>query len=145
MADETIFENETERSHRAIASYLHRVADAFDDRSLVPVDEDGTVTVTPPEEATFEVELEREEGLLELEFEVEWPKREGDIDADATASRASFELYEDAAGEWRWRLVHDNGNIIADGGEGYSSRQKARQGIDSVKRNARNAPVETQE
>lgn len=53
-----------------------------------------------------------------------------------------FELYEDEAGEWRWRLRHDNGNVIADSGEGYASRQKARQGIESVKENAPPAPVE---
>ena len=51
-------------------------------------------------------------------------------------SQATFEVYEDNAGQWRWRLVHDNGNIIADSGEGYSSKQKARQGITSVKDNA---------
>ncbi|QSG05691.1 HVO_2922 family protein [Halapricum desulfuricans] len=51
-------------------------------------------------------------------------------------SRATFELYEDRGGQWRWRLVHDNGNVIADSGEGYASKQKARQGLDSVKRNA---------
>ncbi|MFB6070776.1 MAG: HVO_2922 family protein [Halanaeroarchaeum sp.] len=54
-----------------------------------------------------------------------------------------FELYEDEAGEWRWRLRHDNGNVIADSGEGYASRQKARQGIESVKRTAPDAPIET--
>lgn len=58
-------------------------------------------------------------------------------------SRATFEVYEDSGGEWRWRLVHDNGNIIADSGEGYASRQKCSQGLDSVKLNARDAPVET--
>ncbi|MFW6017753.1 MAG: HVO_2922 family protein [Halapricum sp.] len=51
-------------------------------------------------------------------------------------SKATFELYEDRASEWRWRLVHDNGHIIADSGEGYTRKQKARQGIDSVKGNA---------
>jgi uncharacterized protein YegP (UPF0339 family) len=56
-------------------------------------------------------------------------------------SDATFELYEDSAGEYRWRLVHDNGNIIADSGEGYASKQKARQGIDSVKDNAPDAAV----
>ena len=55
---------------------------------------------------------------------------------------ATFEVYEDAEGEWRWRLRHDNGNIIADSGEGYASRQKAEQGIESVKANAPDAPVE---
>lgn len=55
---------------------------------------------------------------------------------------ATFELYEDTAGEYRWRLRHDNGNVIADSGEGYSSKQKARLGIDSVKLNAPEATVE---
>ena len=56
-------------------------------------------------------------------------------------SKATFELYEDNSGTYRWRLVHDNGNIIADSGEGYASRQKCRQGIESVKRNASDAEV----
>ncbi|GGM67716.1 uncharacterized protein YegP (UPF0339 family) [Halarchaeum rubridurum] len=56
-------------------------------------------------------------------------------------SNATFEVFTDAAGEWRWRLVHDNGNVIADSGEGYASRQKATQGIESVKRNAPDAEV----
>jgi len=56
-------------------------------------------------------------------------------------SNATFEVYTDAAAEWRWRLVHDNGNVIADSGEGYASRQKATQGIESVKRNAPDAEV----
>ena len=51
-------------------------------------------------------------------------------------SQATFELYEDRGGEWRWRLRHDNGNIIADSGEGYSSDRRARQGLRSVRRNA---------
>ena len=49
---------------------------------------------------------------------------------------AAFELYRDKAGKYRWRLLHQNGNILADSGQGYASRQKARQGIDSVQNNA---------
>ena len=56
---------------------------------------------------------------------------------------ATFECYEDAAGQWRWRLVHANGNIIADSGEGYASRQKCKQGLSSVKTNAPDADVVT--
>lgn len=55
---------------------------------------------------------------------------------------ATFELYEDRRGEYRWRLVHANGNVIADSAEGYASKQKVRQGIRSVKENAPGAPVE---
>ena len=56
-------------------------------------------------------------------------------------SKAHFELYEDRAGEFRWRLVHDNGNVIADSGEGYASLSGARRGIESVKTNAPDAEV----
>jgi uncharacterized protein YegP (UPF0339 family) len=58
---------------------------------------------------------------------------------------ATFELYEDREGQYRWRLRHDNGNIIADSGEGYASKQKARQGIESVRNNAPDAAIEEQD
>lgn len=57
-------------------------------------------------------------------------------------SKATFELYEDRDGKYRWRLVHDNGNIVADSGEGYSRKTDAVNGIESVKSNAPDAPVE---
>ncbi|SEO20873.1 hypothetical protein SAMN04487948_10193 [Halogranum amylolyticum] len=56
-------------------------------------------------------------------------------------SRATFEIYQDREELWRWRLVHVNGNIIADSGEGYASRQKCEQGLQSVKENAFDAEV----
>ncbi len=31
--------------------------------------------------------------------------------------------YQDAAGEWRWRRLADNGNIIATSGEGYKNKR----------------------
>jgi uncharacterized protein YegP (UPF0339 family) len=55
-----------------------------------------------------------------------------------------FELYQDKADEWRWRLVVANGNIIADSGEGYTSKQGAKRGIESVKSSAPGAKVVTQ-
>jgi amphi-Trp domain-containing protein len=61
--------------------------------------------------------------------------------SDAVRSRARFELYRDRAGRWRWRLVHHNGNIIADGGGGYTRKANARKGLTSVKRNAPGALV----
>ncbi|SHH69479.1 HVO_2922 family protein [Halobaculum gomorrense] len=61
------------------------------------------------------------------------------------ASKATFEVFRDSADQWRWRLKHDNGNIIADSGEGYASKQKAEEGIESVKANAADAEVLTVE
>jgi uncharacterized protein YegP (UPF0339 family) len=37
----------------------------------------------------------------------------------------TLEIYEDVAHEWRWRIVHRNGKVIADGGEGYATRSSA--------------------
>ena len=56
--------------------------------------------------------------------------------------RATFELFEDRAGEHRWRLRHRNGNILLDSGEGYADRSGARDAIESVKRNAPAAEIE---
>jgi len=65
-------------------------------------------------------------------------------DADALdVGNAAFEIYEDAADEWRWRLRHRNGNVVADSGEGYASRSGAVDGVTSVKRNAPGAGEET--
>ena len=51
-------------------------------------------------------------------------------------SRASFEVYEDEGGEWRWRLVHENGNFLADSGEGYTARNDAEEAVNRVNRHA---------
>ncbi|WP_053948328.1 YegP family protein [Halolamina sediminis] len=56
-------------------------------------------------------------------------------------SQARFELYEDKGGEFRWRLRHRNGNIVATSGEGYSQRHNAQKGLESVRRNALGATL----
>jgi len=61
--------------------------------------------------------------------------------AAAMDSKATFELYEDNAGKYRWRLRHRNSNVIADSAQGYSSRQKAMQGLRSVQSNAAGGAV----
>ncbi len=52
----------------------------------------------------------------------------------------TFELYEDRAGEHRFRLKAGNGQVIATS-EGYSSKSAARNGIESVKTNAPDAEI----
>ena len=39
------------------------------------------------------------------------------------------EIFQDKAGEWRWRLIAGNGEIIATSGEGYVNETHARQMI----------------
>jgi uncharacterized protein len=38
---------------------------------------------------------------------------------------AKFERYKSPNGEYRWRLRASNGQVIATGGEGYSSKTAA--------------------
>jgi amphi-Trp domain-containing protein len=145
MTDETVHTETETKTRTGIASRLRRVADQLDRGKPVPVDEEETVTVDPPTEPDFEVEVEREGETLTMEIEIQWKEREGGVETETEGgSGATFELYEDSAGEYRWRLRHRNGNIIADGGEGYASKQKAIQGIDSVKKNAPGALVDEQ-
>jgi amphi-Trp domain-containing protein len=141
MTDETVHESQEKRSRRGIASYFRRLADRLSRGEPAPADEEQTVTVDLPPESGFEVEVEREDGAVSLEIDMEWDEAEGEVETDVVASKATFEVFEDSAEQYRWRLVHDNGNIIADSGEGYASRQKAEQGLESVKENAPGAYV----
>jgi amphi-Trp domain-containing protein len=141
MTDETVHESQETRSRRGIASYFRRLANRLSRGEPAPADEEQTVTVTPPAESEFEVEVEREDGTVSLEIDLEWDEEDGKVETEAAASKATFEVYEDSAEQYRWRLVHDNGNIIADSGEGYASKQKAKQGLQSVKNNAPGAYV----
>nr|WP_256558548.1 YegP family protein [Halomicroarcula marina] len=45
-------------------------------------------------------------------------------------------MSRDEADDWRWRLRHANGNIVAASGEGYASKVTAKQDTGSVKSNA---------
>jgi uncharacterized protein len=47
-----------------------------------------------------------------------------------------FELYKDKKGEFRWRLRHGNGNILATSSEGYKAKASANKCIENVKASA---------
>ncbi len=53
---------------------------------------------------------------------------------------AKFELYKDRGGKYRFRLKAPNGQIIASS-EGYNSKASAKNGIESIKKNAAKADV----
>jgi len=141
MPEETLHEEQAPRKRRRIGSFFRRLANRLGRGEKVGIDEHQSVAVDIPAEPEMEVELEREDGDVSLELELEWAEEEGSIETGVTASRARFEVYEDNAGDHRWRLVHRNGNIIADSGEGYASKQKAEQGLESVRKNGPGAHV----
>ncbi len=55
-----------------------------------------------------------------------------------------FEVYQDKAGEYRFRLKAANGEIIAVG-EGYTTKANCKNGIASIGRNAPDAEVVEEE
>lgn len=53
----------------------------------------------------------------------------------------SFEVYEDRRGEWRWRFLAPNREIMGDSGEGYVSKSDCLSAIRTIKREAPTAQV----
>ncbi|MBE6828541.1 MAG: DUF1508 domain-containing protein [Ruminococcaceae bacterium] len=51
-----------------------------------------------------------------------------------------FEVYQDKAGEFRFRLKAKNGEIIATG-EGYKAKKSCLNGIESIRKNAPDAEI----
>ena len=51
-----------------------------------------------------------------------------------------FEIYQDAKGDYRFRLKATNGQVIATG-QGYKSKTACMKGIDSVRKNAPDATL----
>ena len=54
---------------------------------------------------------------------------------------ATFEVYKDKEGQYRWTFRGEDGHIIADSGEGYSVKVGAMNGIEAVKENASSASI----
>ena len=54
-----------------------------------------------------------------------------------------FEMYQDKAGEYRFRLKATNGQVIAVS-EGYKAKANCLNGIESVRKNAKDAEVVTE-
>lgn len=62
------------------------------------------------------------------------------VEGYETVKNPKFEIYEDKAGEFRFRLTATNGQIIAVS-EGYKAMASCRNGIESVVKNAPEAEV----
>ena len=62
------------------------------------------------------------------------------VEGFETKKHPKFEVYKDKAGEFRFRLKAKNGEIIATG-ESYKAKASCLKGIESIKKNAPEAPV----
>lgn len=62
------------------------------------------------------------------------------VEGFETLKNPKFEVYQDKGGEFRFRLKATNGQIIVTG-EGYKTIANCLKGIESVKKNAPEAPI----
>ena len=62
------------------------------------------------------------------------------VEGYAEEKNPKFEIYQDKKGEYRFRLKARNGEIIATG-EGYVAKASCLNGVESVRKNAPEAPV----
>jgi len=56
-------------------------------------------------------------------------------EAGDKAGKLKFEVYKDKKSEFRWRLVGAEGAAVAVSGQGYTTKQSCKDGIESVKKN----------
>ena len=54
---------------------------------------------------------------------------------------AAFQVYEADDGEWRWRLIDEDGNVLADSGEEHTSRSEAAEAMMTLKEQAPDAEL----
>jgi uncharacterized protein YegP (UPF0339 family) len=52
--------------------------------------------------------------------------------APAGAEKLKFEIYQDAAKEYRWRLKGSDDKLLATAGQGYSAKADCRKGVDRM-------------
>jgi uncharacterized protein YegP (UPF0339 family) len=50
------------------------------------------------------------------------------------APKLKFEVFQDKAGEYRWRLKAANGAVLATPGQGYKDKAAAKHGVDLVQK-----------
>lgn len=158
---DTGYESELTAGRVEFAEVLNGVVDGILTGTIRLGSGGDAVSVNVPDELSLEVEFEDEEDGLSLELVLEWPAPDDDSTApsfedgpggsaeeptlvsaaDGTASPARFEVFRDGGGEWRWRLRHRNGEIIASSGEGYTRKHNAQKGLRSVIENASEAEI----
>jgi uncharacterized protein YegP (UPF0339 family)/cell division protein FtsB len=138
--------SETERKNSDLADEIAQLKD--DNADALADEADLAERIATLQTALSETERKNSELAAEIaqlnENSVDAMADEADLAAVISGhqnSQAQFELYEDQDGQWRWRLRHRNGNVIADGNQGYARKHGAQQGIRAVRRDALGASL----
>ncbi|WP_247002205.1 DUF1508 domain-containing protein [Halosolutus gelatinilyticus] len=94
-----------------------------DDREIIAASTDSAADVETAEAAIERVREQARDAEL-IEFD-----------------NAAFRVYETDAGEWRWRLIDENGTVLADSGAEHDSRDEAAEAMLTLKEQAPDAEV----
>lgn len=87
----------------------------------------------PPKALVHEITVK------DLRAHPHWTAIFGTVDIQQKGGR--FEIYIDVSGMFRWRLRRSDGEIVADSGEGYKTRQECETDLQWIRGNAGNVPV----
>ncbi|MFB6254452.1 MAG: amphi-Trp domain-containing protein, partial [Halobacteriaceae archaeon] len=86
MTEEVLFKSERTYRRKEISDYLQSLATAFQKGEKVTLTAgDQEVTIDPPEQSTFEIDVERESGSstgpgeISIELELEWQQNSESI------------------------------------------------------------------
>ena len=79
-------------------------------------------------------------GIASVKANCASPVEDQTVENFEVVKHPKYEVYTDKAGEFRFRLKAKNGEIIA-ASEGYTAKANCLNGIESVKKNAPEAPV----
>jgi uncharacterized protein YegP (UPF0339 family) len=110
-----------------------------------PTDETA-VQAEPEMPKKFQTKPEPEP-VYETEYPVEYEPDEEEVGKPEPLTREDrqklkndpFQVYQDAKGEWRWRLLSpENGLILGDSAEGYYSKAGTQRAVRGVKHLIRN-------
>jgi len=85
-----------------------------------------------------------EEGIASVKSNALAHVEDQTVEGYEVLTHPKYELYQDNAGEFRFRLKAKNGQIIVTG-EGYASKANCQNGIASIGKNAPEAPVIVEE
>lgn len=77
--------------------------------------------------------------LGDLQSHPDWVNVAKDLGLEVEAGH--FEIYRDKANQYRWRLRRADGEIMADSGQGYDSREECESDLRWVRQNAGTVPV----
>jgi uncharacterized protein YegP (UPF0339 family) len=61
-----------------------------------------------------------------------------------TTSGATFEMYKDKSGEYRFRLRDGDGGLLAISGKGYEAKSDCQRVIDAIRQSAARAKIDDQ-